>query len=186
MGCGIVMLYANQLNFSIDKGLINEPKQAIVNYEKLLTLYRLDNRRQLISLLPKDLQDKKVCIYLVNIDFEEEMNAVTIHSHTKEKCVVNIYLEANDEETIFYDGVKKEVPLLNGKSSFFKKYSFEDMEKVESFVAKTGDCWLLNTTQPHSVLSKKRKGSRKILQIYLFDTEYTEALKLFEVNHGGN
>jgi len=103
------------------------------------------------------------------------------HVHTEENCVINMYQTTNDATTIFYEGFSARldgVTTDNGN----KYYLVDDnlLTAVETFCAKPGDVWLLNTKQPHAVSeSSKNFGAREVIQVFLtmpFDVAKTQLL----------
>jgi hypothetical protein len=147
------------------------------------------NRDEIFSCLPTVLKNKKTGIHIVIMDFDRGVDELWAHKHIKEKCVLNIYFQTNDEETIFYEGEEIELTNSNsntrsGSTRFFKKLLPDTLQKVESFVAKENECWLLKTSQPHSVLSNKKTGTRTLLQVYFFENEYEEVVEIFGGSNG--
>jgi hypothetical protein len=81
-----------------------------------------------------------------------EITLLAPHVHTREQCVINFYQTAHDDVTVFYEGEIQQDDswtLDNGHGYFLINPNL--VHSVESFVAKAGDVWLLNTRQPHSV-----------------------------------
>ncbi len=73
-------------------------------------------------------------------------------------CCVNVYLEPHDERTVFYD------------------YAIGEMRETESFVAKDGECWVMDTTVPHAVELKYPHQRRMISASFVqtpFDTVFS-------------
>jgi hypothetical protein len=176
--------------------LNNSAKESVLIGVKLATyidvfdIHKAVNRNQILACLPEELKNKKLGIHIVNMNFDRGINELWAHKHLKEKCALNIYFQTNGEETIFYEGKEVELPAKegevrsrNGSTKFFKKLSTDTLHKVESFIAKENECWILKTDQPHSVLSHKKTGNRIILQIYFFETAYENVVELFGVEH---
>lgn len=69
-------------------------------------------------------------------------------------CTINFYLEASGEITTFHH------------------YDKGAMREVGSFSAKNGDCWILNTTVPHSVKLTPGK-KRRVLGVSFLRTPYS-------------
>jgi hypothetical protein len=158
------------------------PKLA--TYVDIFDIHKAVNREKVVEFFPKELADKKTTIHMVNVNFDRGLDEVAIHKHVKEKCVINIYFKTNNEETIFYQGQEVELVPDAGKRSFFKKLSPNSLQKAESFVAHDNECWLLNTTQPHSVYSNQKTGTRTFLQIYFFEDTYEEIAEILGAKHG--
>ena len=177
------MQYASKINFSIDSSLLEKSEKPFANIETVFDSYSLKKRREILKLLPKELQNG-ACVWLTHISFDRGLDKAKVHKHTKEKCVLNVYLETNNEETIFYEGQEKIIPLENGKSSYIQILDPTTLNKKESFIAKPKEAWLLKTNKPHSVFSTEKEGVRKILQIYFFSLEYEEVLLILKEYYG--
>lgn len=161
----------------------------MATYSDVFDFHKAINRNEILTYLPEELRNKSLGVHIANMDFDRGIDELWAHRHLKDKCVLNVYFKTNDEETIFYEG--EEVELLpkegepdfdkrSGSTKFSKKLSTDTLHRVESFIAKENECWLLKTTQPHSVLSHKKTGNRTILQVYFHETEYEEVAKILE------
>jgi hypothetical protein len=180
------------MKYACKVDLPNAAKETIFAGAKMATylsnffMHKAINRDHIISCLPKKLQQQKLGVHVTNIIFDENHDNVWVHKHVKDKCVLNIYLKAGGEETIFYEGDEVEVPSEHGGSRLFKLLSFDTLRKAESFVAKENECWVLKTSQHHSVLSSSKDVTRTLLQVYFFEDEYENIIKEFgekNVNH---
>jgi len=115
-----------------------------------------------------------------------EIRILGPHVHTREKCVINFYEETHGEQTTFWEG--EIVPddrwsLDNGNGYYHVNH--ELLTPVESFNAKPGDVWFMNTLQPHSVtypgdtrtdgyqFLPLNMNARYIMQVY-FDIPFEE------------
>ena len=76
-------------------------------------------------------------------------------------CTINYYLKANGETTKYY----KYKP--NGS-----------INEVDSFCARTGDCWILDTTIPHSVELIPGK-TRSVLGVSFLNTSFEAVASYF-------
>ena len=182
------------MKYACKVDLPNAAKETIFAGAKMATyvdvfdIHKAVNRNEVFAYLPAVLQNKKKGIHVVNMDFDRGVDELWTHKHLKEKCVLNIYFKTNDEETIFYEGEEIEMFDSNantrsGSTRFFKKLLPDTLHKVESFVAKANECWLLKTSQPHSVLSNKKTGTRTLLQVYFFENTYEEVVEMFGVSN---
>lgn len=55
-----------------------------------------------------------------------------------------------------------------------KVYDQKDLEEIDSFVADTGDCYLIDTHTPHSVLHESERKIRTILRFAWFNRTIDE------------
>lgn len=77
------------------------------------------------------------------------------HRHKIEKCVINFYIEVNGEETEVFEGENVlDNRWLNTDNLNYEMLNIDKLTKIESYVAKEGEAWLLDTIQPHSVANK--------------------------------
>lgn len=112
------------------------------------------------------------------------------HIHLTEQAVINFYFKVNGEVTGFYEGearIADELVLDSGNDYY--PIDEDTITKVEWFVAKDGDVWLLSTRQPHAVFydGDDRRGveryrnlgdqRRIVVQVYL-DIPYEEAARI--------
>ena len=189
------MKYAHKIDFpnSAKEKIFVGAKMA--TYSDVFDFHKAMNRNEILSYLPEDLKNKSFGVHIANMNFDRGINELWAHKHLRDKCVLNIYFQTNDEETIFYEG--DEVELLpkegepdfdtrSGSTKFSKKLSMDTLSRVESFIAKENECWLLKTTQPHSVLSHRNGGNRIVLQVYFHETEYEEVGEILEKHHVSN
>jgi hypothetical protein len=84
------------------------------------------------------------------------------HRDYGKRCSINIYLETNEEPTIFYNWNREQ----------------QISEYDEEFCATNGDVWLMNTDVPHSVLLKQNKA-RRMITICFAKLKYNEVLECF-------
>lgn len=185
------MKYAHKIDLSDDLKSAISIGAKVATYGGMFDLYKTVNREKILSYFPEAIKNKKIRFYVVNIDFNKGPQKIKVHKHLKEKCVLNIYLQTNGEETTFYEGEEvylapEEEDESSGSTRMFQNLVLGKLHKVESFVAKTNESWLLKTGQPHSVTYSKKTGVRKMLQIYFLEDEYDEIVELFEVNYDSN
>ena len=122
----------------------------------------------ILSLLPEEIVAAVIGITVSNI------GAVDVHAHTREECVVNLYLQASGAKTVFYEGVV--VPEINYSGGYFTP-DITHLTDVESFKAASGDVWVLNSRQPHSVVAEDCFEDRWAVQVYL-STPFHEVVGL--------
>jgi hypothetical protein len=89
---------------------------------------------------------------------------------------MNIYFDVGNDETCFWNNLNlKESPLI-------RTPKIENLQKIDSFIASKGDCYLLNVGNIHSVSMSIPNTTRKLLKLcwwdhYSFD-EILESIKL--------
>lgn len=122
----------------------------------------------ILNLFPEKISASVIGVTISNI------GPVDVHAHTREKCVVNLYLQASGAKTVFYDGAV--VPAINYSGGYFTP-DISLLTEQESFEAASGDVWILNSTQPHSVIAKENFKDRWAVQVYL-SIPFNEAVEL--------
>jgi hypothetical protein len=172
------MKYASKLNLRIPdvaKQLRRNTKIIGIDgvKEKMRIFRRYVTRaesEQILSIFHLKIAEAVKFVFISNI------GTVAAHVHTEEDCVINLYIEASNAKTVFYDGMV--VPIKDheweGKTYFGADESL--LTPVEYFEAASGDIWVLNTGQPHAVIAGDGFESRWAVQIYL-SMPFTETLK---------
>jgi len=122
----------------------------------------------ILNLFPEKIAASVIGVTISNI------GPVDVHAHTREKCVVNLYLQASGAKTVFYEGDIS--PAINYSGGYFTP-DISLLTEIESFEAASGDVWILDSTQPHSVIAKENFEDRWALQVYL-STPFHEAVDL--------
>jgi hypothetical protein len=82
------------------------------------------------------------------------------HVDVGRKCCLNLYIDAHKEKSIYYE------------------YYAGKIKEVASFVAETGECWLMDVSKPHAVLLSP-PHVRRALTISFIETPYSEVVKHF-------
>jgi hypothetical protein len=105
--------------------------------------------------------------------------------HTdKWPTVMNFYLDAENDETLFWkEIVSPSTDVSNPKDTKIEKKAYRDLplEKTGSFIATTGDCYLLNVHSIHSLKINTANTTRKILRLYWNDLSFDEVLQSIEI-----
>jgi hypothetical protein len=129
------------------------------------------DREKILSIFPPSIAIADKAIFISRVD------PIGPHTHTDDKCVINLYLQASNAETVFYDG--KIVALKDPDLRNASRYTAPDetlLKPVESFKASSGDVWVLNTEKPHAVVANGSFEERWVVQIYL-TTPFSEVLQ---------
>lgn len=189
------MKYAEKINFLPDLKYISKASVVVSEHGKRLRDDSVALTRKYIpkkqsdmirDSLPEGLQKHFLGTNL------SEISLLGPHSHLIERSVINIYLQTNGEVTKFWEG----------EIEVYGKWSHDDgngyincnpdkLTFVEVFSANTGESWLLDSRQPHSVElgTDDRVGEeiffpidnscRKMVQIYL-SAPFLEAKEYFD------
>lgn len=81
-----------------------------------------------------------------------EITLLGPHIHMDESCVINFYHRVGGEITAFWEGdVEKDDRWSTDNGNGYAYVNPDKIKLVESFKAKEGDVWVLDTRQPHSV-----------------------------------
>lgn len=122
---------------------------------------KLDNAYEFLIMLPHVLLALETPqVFLLELPATDVADPVLpAHVDINKTCGINVYLEAHGETTKFYKWNKK------NKTSEFE----------EEFCAEEGDCWLMDTTVPHSV-TMLPNTRRRILTFSFTKTKYEEVL----------
>ena len=125
----------------------------------------ISNEDRFIEQLPSRLLSlERPYILYLELPASDAVNPVLpAHRDYGKNCSINIYLETNQESTVFYKWNRE------------KQIS----EFEEEFCATTGDVWLLNTDVPHSVILKQNKA-RRMITICFSKLKYNEVLEFFK------
>jgi len=98
------------------------------------------------------------------------------HRDHNVSCCINYYFEPNESVTFFH----KEKPNINasvypGKTTA-NIYTLEQVDTVGKFIAEKNECYLLNVSEIHSVLSPN-PGARRMITWQWRNSSYDEVLE---------
>jgi hypothetical protein len=109
----------------------------------------------------------------------EKFGAVVPHTDAW-PVALNFYLNVSgDEITTFYNNPSNHKIALEESSELFT-YDIDKLTEAGNFSAKTNDCYLLNTHQPHAV-SNQHNGSRTILRLIWLKFNFNTILKSIKI-----
>lgn len=120
-----------------------------------------DDKQQILKCLPKDLLDVEVPeVWVLNIKPADTKETTMLAPHIDKvrKCCINFYIDPHNEKTSYYE------------------YSAGKIKEIGSFVAKHGECWVLDSDQPHSV-TLNPPHIRKAISVSFIHTPYKEVVK---------
>jgi hypothetical protein len=178
------MKYAKKIDIDFDINVedILSRTRIIIQHGQSEATTRLIRRfvpKKFREKIQKKLPDK-ILDYIQGIHLTES-RPLEPHIHTTDYSVLNIYYWAHDEVTAFWDGniEHNDITIVD---DFYSLVNTNKLKQVETFVAKPGDVWLLNTRQPHSVSISDTNKNRMMLQIF-FNRPFDEIVNYF---HGTN
>jgi len=125
--------------------------------------YRLPEEviAQLLAQLPKAVLAVEVPhVFILQMEPSEAQTPVLgAHVDFNRSCGINIYLDANGETTHYYSWDEDSKAL----------------QEEERFVAEAGDCWIMDTSVPHSVSLVPNKA-RRMLTFSFVKSSYEQVL----------
>jgi hypothetical protein len=159
------------LNIDVDyvKGNLSH-SVAPVFYE-----FSIKNKDYIYKILEKKFNFK---IKPLLINLTEIHNPGVIPHCDKWNVALNCYLNAGEETTFFWKEKNSKISYLKNLHGTLM-YSIDNLEKIKSFVAKKGDCFLINTHQIHSV--EVIDTPRIILRFIWFEQDFEKILNSIEI-----
>jgi hypothetical protein len=99
-----------------------------------------------------------------------------------DKCTtsINFYFDAENDETSFWKEIVTPTDYVLNESGL-KSYIGVPLEKTSSFIATTGDCYLMDAKAIHSAKISKMDTTRKILRLYWNDLSFDQVLQSIEI-----
>lgn len=81
-------------------------------------------------------------------------SSIPAHIDSDRKCSINLYLSVNNEKTVFYNKKRSGIRfILENGCIVNESFLDEWVEETVFFIANKYDLYLLNSSQPHSVLN---------------------------------
>jgi len=119
-------------------------------------------KSEVLSTIPTELIDIEVphIWYLEVTGTDDTKTMVPPHIDSFRICTINYYIQVNGETTHYY------------------KYESGHIEEIDSFCAKTNECWILNTTIPHSVKLLSGK-TRSVIGASFINTPFEKVMSFF-------
>lgn len=171
-----IKLQLNNFDFEKLKGSI------VISYGgaqgPVLTYFKLSDPEYFQKLLPKK---SLFGISPDSIQLAEIAGAGHLHPHIDHNICTcaNYYVATNSSTTYFYNKKDKiEGNYYPGKkvANIFK---FEDVDKVDEFVAEQNDCYLLNVSKIHSV-DTTHTGVRKFITFQWFNASFDDIVNTLQ------
>ena len=89
------------------------------------------------------------------------------------QSAINFYLDAGDDETSFWKEINP-----SGSEKGLVVYEQKNLEKVGTFKANKGDCYLLDVGNSiHSVKMNTPMSTRKILRLFWYELSFDQVLQ---------
>ena len=119
-------------------------------------------KSEVLSKIPTELLNIEVphVWYLEVTGSEDGSTMIPPHVDSFRICTINYYIKTNGESTHYYN------------------YEPGVVKEIESFCSKDNECWILNTTIPHSVKLIPGK-TRTILGASFLNTPYEKVISFF-------
>ena len=119
-------------------------------------------KSDILSAIPTELLNIEVphIWYLEVTGGVDTKTMVPPHIDSFRICTINYYISTNGETTQYYN------------------YESDGMKEINSFCSKDKECWILNTTIPHSVKLIPNK-TRTILGASFLNTPYDKVISFF-------
>lgn len=119
-------------------------------------------KSEVLSKIPTELLNIEVphIWYLEVTGSEDDSTMIPPHVDSFRICTINYYIKTNGESTHYYN------------------YEPGVVKEIESFCSKDNECWILDTTIPHSVKLIPGK-TRSILGASFLNTPYEKVISFF-------
>lgn len=132
---------------------------------KGISLYDVDNYNKdlILSVIPERFRDD-FFVREMKINYN-----IPPHTDSHVSATINFYVKALDCKTNFYKKVNSEVGVKMTTQTTGRTFKEDDLELTGSFIAESGDAWLLNVSNPHSV---KNIGTEPVDRIALVLQSY--------------
>jgi hypothetical protein len=119
-------------------------------------------KSEVLSKIPTELLNIEIphVWYLEVTGSDDITSMIPPHIDSFRICTINYYISTNGETTQYYN------------------YEPGIVKEIESFCSKDNECWILNTTIPHSVKLIPRK-TRSILGASFLNTPYEKVISFF-------
>lgn len=134
--------------------------------------------QEMLNLIPFEFKDKfEVCIM-------EITKTLVPHTDSYITCSVNYYFNADDGRTVFYRALenKEGFPMKQTRETG-KMFKSTDVEEIDSFIAKSGEVWVLDVTKPHNLISTSKKLiNRRAIVLQTSHFTYEQVVEMIESN----
>jgi hypothetical protein len=181
-------MYFTKLDtFTIDTDLFEYKGPAGKSYPGLapgiwLKYYHLSNRAMYNQHFPKFTDIVPDVVWLAEISGRGVLGPHIDHGP---KVVLNWYMNSNDSETSFYIKNEGATGLIFPGETEPNIFFFNAVTKVDEFIAKDNEAYLLNVSKIHSVHSPNL-GTRRFVTLGWNRNSYEEVLESIRLYREGN
>jgi hypothetical protein len=114
---------------------------------------------------------------LINIT---EIHSPGVAPHVDQwTTALNFYFDAQGgDSTVFYHEPKEHIKY---RGTSYKAFDRQDLKFDRSFIVLKGQCWLLNTSIPHSVVVRQQKTKRSMLRLAWYKGSFEEIYSSIEL-----
>jgi hypothetical protein len=155
------------------KGLIKNTPPAIC-YNKIDGFIV----QEMLNLIPDEFKDK------FEVSVMEITKTLVPHIDSYIICSVNYYFNVDDERTVFYRVLenKQGFPIKHVRETG-RLFHFSDVEEIDSFIAKSGEVWVLDVSKPHNLISSSKELiNRRAIVLQTPHFTYEQVLEMIESN----
>ena len=118
-------------------------------------------KSEVLSTIPTELLNIEIPhVWYLEVTGSDDTSMIPPHIDSFRICTINYYINTNGESTHYYS------------------YEPGVLKEIESFSSKDNECWILNTTIPHSVNLIPGK-TRTILGASFLNTPYEKVISFF-------
>jgi hypothetical protein len=119
-------------------------------------------KSEVLSKIPTELLNIEIphVWYLEVTGSDDIISMIPPHIDSFRICTINYYISTNGETTQYYN------------------YESGGVKEINSFCSKDNECWILNTTIPHSVKLVPNK-TRSVIGVSYLHTSYERVISFF-------
>lgn len=134
----------------------------------------LQNSNDLLKIIPEEYQ-KDCTLSVMDLNYQ-----IPPHTDSDIEAIVNFYIKTDNCVTQFYK-IKNEDYSTSQVTNQTDGFIFDpkDLIETDSFIAEDGDAYLLNVSQPHSVITTKTSFvNRKAICLQIKYRSFEEAKQM--------
>lgn len=156
-----------KLNKKFDLGEFTETNliNAYAINGKGISLYNIENYNEnlILAVIPERFR-ADFFVREMKINYN-----IPPHTDSHVSATINFYVKAKDCKTNFYKKVDSDIGVKMTTQTTGRTFKEDDLELTGSFIAESGDAWLLDVSNPHSV---KNLGTEPVDRIALVLQSY--------------
>jgi len=151
--------------------VLNDKSVPLIQYHVALG----ECREKMLQLLPERFRSAFV-INIMNI-----AGIVVPHTDSNIRCTINHYVQTNDEETIFFAFKENAEGFQITNQTNGRLFKLDEVNRVDSFIAKAGETWILDVTKPHGVKGQMPIKDYRVAIVMNTNTySYQEVLEMLK------